>query len=419
MKILRFFSLLLATILLWFAVQQYFFCPRFSYNEPVPFSGDRLYNPYVNSDSSCWIKCNFHAHSNAWHGFTNGHGTSTEIQKIYDSLGYAVHLISDYQKIDTSNEEAANYVPAYEHGYNIRKTHELVMGDQHVTWLDYLFPQTLCNKQQILNKLSADENNLVVINHPDVRDAFRKSDFKYLCHYNCMEVISPSSYAFGDWDAALSSGKPVFIVGNDDLHNVFDTCCVGRFCTWVNTAFIDSKNVISSLKKGCSYAMKIAAVPGESFEHKIKRLRYDLPRLRSFNVDQNAISVELNQPAKKIIFTGENGKELSASVKNTVASYKMKKEDRYVRVSAYFEDGTEIFLNPVYRYNKSVNTGSAFFINTAATDLFRILGFLILSGWAILLYYILAPQVFCKTIFHCSTHFPAAHSIGNRNLKSS
>ncbi|HVT85128.1 MAG TPA: hypothetical protein VHD35_07980 [Chitinophagaceae bacterium] len=389
MKILRFIILLPGTILLWFAVQQYFFCPRFSYNEPKPFSGDSLYNPYANSDSNCWIKCNFHAHSNAWHGFTNGHGTSNEIHSIYDSLGYSIHLVSNYQKIDTSKKDEANYIPAYEHGYNIKKNHELVLGDKHVTWLDYLFPQTLFNKQEILNKLSANENDLVIINHPDVRNAFRRSDFKCLSNYNCMEVLSPSSYAFNDWDVALSSGKPVFIVGNDDLHNVSDTCYVGRFCTWVNTPIVDSKNIISSLKRGCSYAMKIATIPGEDFEHRKKRLKYGLPQLKNFTLEQAIIRVEINQPAKKFVFSGENGKELSVSQKNFVAYYKMKKEDRYVRVSVYFEDGTEIFLNPVYRYDKPVTNKQAFIINTAAKDFFRVLGFFILCGWALLLYYVL------------------------------
>ena len=80
-------------------------------------------------------------------------------------------------------------------------------------WKDYLLPQTLNNKQDIINRLSADTNALVIVNHPIVRNGYSVQDFQYLTHFSCIDVLSPSCISTTMWDAALSAGKPVFTNG--------------------------------------------------------------------------------------------------------------------------------------------------------------------------------------------------------------
>lgn len=389
MKILSVAVIFILTLILWLTIHQYFFCPRFSFEEPTPFSGDKLYNPYAAIDSSEWVMCNFHAHSNTWKGLTNGKGTPHDIWQAYDSLGYAVHAVSDYHKIDLTYEYEPNFMPAYEHGYNIRKVHYLVLGPESVSWLDYIFPQILSNKQWVLHQLTKNSDNLIVVNHPDIRNGFENGDLKYLSNYQHMEVLSPSSVSLAKWDAALSSGKSVFIVANDDVHDIFDKRSVGRFCTWVNTHTSGKDDVLASMKNGNSYGMLIPEIAGEDFHQKIKRFKTKLPRLNSFHLKNGIIQLVVDKRAKEISFTGKHGKELSRVAETKIANYIIKGTDPYVRTTITFHDGTKIFLNPVFRYADKPFTSNQPIIDEAKSKLFILLGSLILLLWGLLLYQLL------------------------------
>ncbi len=312
-------------------INQYFFCPRFSFKASRPFSGKEFYNPYAFISENDWIKCNFHAHTNAWKGFTNGKGTAADIYHSYDSMKYAVHCISDYEKIDTSFSHKPGFIPAYEHGYNLNKTHQLVLGSHKVCWKDYFFPQTLNNKQ------------------------------------HCIEVLNPFAISLAHWDSALSCGKPAFIVGNDDVHNVFSKNCLARMCTWVNVSEIEEACVLSALKTGKCYGMIIG------------KLAEEPPVLKLFKVSNDTIAIEMNKPAKKISFTGQNGKVMASYVSTSSAQYIIKPADHYVRATIAYEDGTNIFLNPVFRYDGAKITQQTVFINVRKTFAFRLLGIFILA----------------------------------------
>src|SRR5260370_28216129 len=158
------------SFILWIIVSQYFFCPQFSFKASAPFSGKLLYNPYESIHINNWEKCNFHAHTRAWGGLTNGKGTAADIYHVYDSMNYAVHCVSNYEEIDRTFSNTPGFIPAYEHGYGMQKTHQLVLGSKKVYLNDYLFPQTLSNKQNIINCLSSDPDNVVIINPPANRN---------------------------------------------------------------------------------------------------------------------------------------------------------------------------------------------------------------------------------------------------------
>jgi hypothetical protein len=375
MKILRFFLLLFFTGISWLFVRQYFFCPQFSFTAGIPFSGNQLYNPYAGIDSGIWAKCNFHAHSNAWKGLTNGHGVAADVWNAYDSLGYTIHCVSDYEEINKSFSDKKNYVPVYEHGYNIRKTHELVVGAREVKWLDYFFPQTLSNKQDILNKLTDDTDNIVILGHPALRNGFKASDLKYLANYRCMEVLNPSVSSFPHWDTALSAGKAVFIAGDDDTHNVFDLHSTGLCCTWLNVPSVNCKNVLDALKQGRGYGMRIAILANETMKERTSRLKHELPALKDFKVSHDTIQLAIDKPASEIKFIGQNGKTLATINEASQAIYIIKPEDHYARAAISFSNGAQMFLNPVFFYSGPAFTKTNIpVLNNSKTLLFFLLG---------------------------------------------
>jgi hypothetical protein len=392
MKVLRNTFLALLTLLITLAVQQFLFCPRFNFQEPTSFSGPNIYNPYAKADSSHWKKANLHAHSDAWHGLTNGHGTAEDIWKAYDSLGYAFHSVSEYHAIDKFQAGSPNYIPAYEHGYNVKKTHYQVLGAEKITWLDYIMPQTLWNKQWLLNKLSQNSETLVVLNHPAIRSGFSTSDLQYLGGYRCMEVLNPAAQSFDHWDAALSAGKPVFIVGNDDIHNVFKTSSLGRFCTVVNVKEVNKANLFTALRTGNSYGMALMKVEGETLAQKAERIS-NAPQLISLQVVHDSISLQMSKTADDITFIGKNGLQLAKVSSSSRAGYLMRPGDEYVRAVMSYADGTSLYLNPVFRYSEIPFRETGTTINSSATLFFRFLGTVLLTGWAYVIYLILPYRI--------------------------
>jgi hypothetical protein len=365
---------------LWIVINQYLFCPSFLFDSSQPFSGASFYNPYDSINAYDWKKCNFHAHTNAWHGITHGSGTAKDVYHVYDSMNYVVHCVSDYQSINKMYANSSGYIPAYEHGYNTGKTHQLVLGSEKVKWIDYFFPQSLNNKQDVLNHLVGPEN-VVIVNHPSSFHSYNASDFRYLTNYNCMEVLSPYAISIACWDTALSNGKPVFIVGNDDEHNIFSKNSVGRMCTYINASSIDQKTVLNALKKGKGYGVRLG------------NFGKQLPVLNSLKLKGDTMLVEMSDPADQISFIGQNGK-LLAKNKNTIsATYIIKPEDRYVRTVIDYGSGTSIFLNPVFRYNKAKKMSTSFQAKVYTTNIKRILGLSTLAFWL----RIAIPFIFSKS----------------------
>ena len=384
-------SFLIATILLLLLIDQYLFCPVYTFTKSTPFAGDSIYNPYAAAVQQDWVKCNFHAHVHCWKGVTNGERTAHDVYSVYNNLHYGVHAISNYQSIDTTFHTAASYISGYEHGYNMKKNHQLVIGASKVCWKDYLFPQTVYNKQNILNHLSStDTGALIVINHPLLRNGYCLSDFTQLSSYNCIEVLNPACKSSALWDAALSAGKPVFIIADDDVHDVFDTNRVGSMCTFINVPKTDKENIVQSLKKGCSYGMLI----GNKIKQEERKGVYDdMPELTACTMQMNKLSVQFNLPASQIIISGENGKILATARDADSLSYCLAKQEPYARITASYSNGTQLLLNPVFRFRKTPSQQrSIVSINSTETLFFRTIGAVVVFFWFNMMFKILIPK---------------------------
>lgn len=361
-------------------VNQYFFCPRYNFVKTPPFSGSLIYNPYEEMDSTQWRKCNFHTHVKHWMGITNGKGTAEDAWNIYTSLGYDVHCISNYQSITDYKKDDPAYIPAYEHGYGMKKNHQTVLGTAHVMWFDYLLPQTLNNKQYILSKLCTNDSITVNINHPELRHGFTPNDMQYLSGYNCIEVFPHNSFA--QWDAALSAGKPVFIVSDDDAHDVTDPNQVGENCTWVNSPGLDQKSILDALKKGKSYAMVMDGEAGDSFDTKRKKIKEGLPIVERVEVINDSLKITISKEATQFRFIGQGGKILEQIEHSHSASRRIAPNDTYLRTRIFFSDATEIDLNPVFRYNGTLPVFKLPEVNESSTLIFRSIGIAIILAVA-------------------------------------
>ena len=349
--------LVLFVAIAWILVDQYLLCPHYSFTDPRLFHGEKIVNPYADANFNDVSTANFHAHTKSWGGLTNGKGSSSDVWQRYDSLGHTFHALSQYHKIDSFNKEKQNYVPVYEHGYNLKKTHQLVIGAKRVVWKDYIFPQTLHNKQFILHEMAKDTNNLVVLNHPAVRSGYDVNDLKLLHYYDHIELLNPSAQSFAHWDTALTAGKKIFVVGNDDNHNIFNDNAIGRFTTLIFGAASDSKKMIDRMKKGQSVAVWLPQIHNETLESKRSKLLNLHSLISGISLIDSMLAINLSKSVAEIRVIGHHGKLKLKQRNISSLTFPFSQNDAYLRVELYLEDGTKLYLNPIFRDIAEGNQG--------------------------------------------------------------
>jgi len=379
------FSIYLFIIVIGILLMYYLLAPVYKFSGPVPFSGNKLYNPYQSIDSSEWRKYNFQVQSKAWLGITDGRKNSNElIDSIYKRLGYDHVSTSDYQKINTFGINNPAYIPTYEHGYNIFKTHQVCIDTDKVLWIDLMFGQTLSMKQWILDKLS-EHAKIVALAHPVLRDGYSLNDMKYLTNYDAIEVLNNMRVSVEHWDAALSSGQIAYIISNDDAHDVMNTNHVGRRFTMINSPTLNREIIVSNLKKGAAYGMDFFRIGDEPFEDKIERSLH-IPKLTSAILYTDTLVVKVNAKALQFRFIGNDGKVLKIENNTNTSSYIIDARDRYVRTEIIFPDSSIMYLNPIIRYSGEFPlTFKTAEVDSSATMKLRIVYFLIVLSIAYLI----------------------------------
>lgn len=361
-------------------VMIYLWAPVYKFAQPVSFKGNKIFNPYASMDSNNWRKANFHMHSRMAGGVTDGRmNTSQAIFSTYQRLGYNVFSISDYMRINSYKQENQTYIPAYEHGYGIWKNHQLCIGSNGVSFLDYPFGQSLNDKQHIINVLKK-KNDIVAIAHPEFRKGYSPNDFRYLRNYDLLEALNHYRFSLRQWDAALSSGYPAYILASDDAHDINKPGEVGRCVTFINASSTKTGDIISGLKAGNAYGVSVGRYKNETVDS-IVSTAINIPKVSDIKVRNDSLFVSVNAKAEAFRFISQDGK-LRTSVKNSAkAVYPINRADTYVRTEILFAgkhvaDSITIYLNPVYRYDgaKPVKPSSPE-INTPITLVCRIISF--------------------------------------------
>lgn len=365
----RMIGLALLAFLITILIVIYFFylvAPVYRFSVPEPFSGPYLYNPYNGLDNSQWHRAAFHIHSHAWSGITNGEGNDNHaIYQLYRQLGYDIICISDYMKINTWEDHRTAYIPVYEHGYGVNKTHQLAIGATTVDWLDFPFYQGVSQKQFIINRLYG-TSAVVCLAHPAFSQGYKVEEMKYLGGYQALEVLNYTKMSLGHWDAALSSGRYVTVIGNDDAHDISNLLEVGHRLTLVNTASLHRDSIINAIKQHRTIGVNIFRNGDQTLEEKIAFVA-ETARLEHVTVSGDTLMVRMDRPAAAVVFIGQNGVELSSIKDTSQASYVMQPKDRYVRTEIHFDNGNIFYLNPVVRHNSPEIPGNP---KTAEVDHF-------------------------------------------------
>jgi len=335
------------------------FVPVYIFDKPQPFHGEYLHNPYQNLDSTCWKRCNFHGHTAQYGGVTNGRANDNAVyDSMYRLFEYDHIGISDYNKInDYERDKDLSYIPAYEHGWNLWKIHQLCLGAEKVRRIDYFLGQTLSMKQHTINKLG-EQNRVVCVAHPAfVEGGYNPEDFKYLSNYTIMEALNGFENSPAHWDTALSNGHRTYLIADDDTHNVLIVNDIALRITYINAKENDAGQLIDSLLAGNAYGIDFHLDRNEPMDDKISRFKRDMPYLNKAQLLGNQFNISVSKPICNARFIGQKGmvlqEERLADPINEI-SYDIKPADTYVRTEITFLDGTTMYLNPVTRHESKV-----------------------------------------------------------------
>lgn len=326
---------------------------RYDFPRPMPFRGERWYNPYSEADSTRWILANFHMHSRAWAGFTNGsENKDHQVYDIYRKIGFKALSISNYQSINKLNLNNPEYIPAYEHGYGIHKNHHLCLGAKRVVWYDLPYGQNIHHKQFIINRLRPTAE-IISINHPAFFKGYKPEDFSKLTGYDFIEALNGYRNSLPHWDSALSAGRPAFIMANDDMHDMSNPDEIGRRFMVINAHSGDRAAIFAALKRGAAYGVFYQCEKGESLDEKRAKFAH-LPAISSVVVKQDTLTIKLDSTAYEFRFFGQHGELLCKASGTRNAVYPLQSGDTYVRTVILFStkdnpEGLQYFLNPVMR----------------------------------------------------------------------
>jgi len=330
----------------------YVWGPIYRFPEPTPFRGTHFWNPYTRMAGS-WQRTNLHAHGHSWVGLTNGQQSDEEVVQRYRDLGYTVPGVSDYQKIAAQHGVAT--LPIYEHGYNITKRHQLAIGARSVQWFDFLLWQSLSHEQYVINRVKA-KTDLVALAHPATRDAYTTEDLQQLTSYDLLEVVNGPFAVEDTWDAALSAGRPVWAVANDDTHDLMDSRRTAAGWNMVDAPTTSTADIVSALRAGRSYAVLRTG----SLESA------NLTVLKAVDLSDNTLTVSVTGADSTFRFVGQDGAIRKTVKDTTAASYTIGASDTYVR-TVITSPQTVLYVNPVLRYDGSGLPRPAARVDIAAT----------------------------------------------------
>jgi hypothetical protein len=308
-KIIIKFLLGLCVLILALLILQFVVNSKYAFPEPHAFNGGYIYNPYRNIDSTKWRRANFHAHARKFFEQSDKARRSIPyIDSLYRSFGYDIISISDYQAINRYESKNNWYVPVYEHGYQYYKNHHLVLNAKKVSWLDFPFRQTLSNKQNVINNLKKDPSSLITIVHPIYRKALSSNDLKYLGNYNCLEIANHDRLFTAFYDTVLSNGHPVFIMADDDCHDLTNIKEVNNSFNVINTDLVKD-SILNALSYGRSFGVKLNASTFKTNEDK-REAFLNLPKINKITFQNDTLAVSLSHSVRTIKFIGQHGAEI-------------------------------------------------------------------------------------------------------------
>ncbi len=301
--------------------------------EARPFSGARWYNPYDGVLTNSPLRANFHAHTKSWLGVTFGENSEAEMVGAYSDRDYDIIGISNYHSISTYFDTSSLYIPVYEHGLNLLKVHNLPLGAREVLFPAFPLHLSLHQTQQMLNR-TARISELNALCHPTMSwISPRKMD--RLTGYSLLEVGNTLGMSLEHWDTALSAGRLVWILSNDDTH---DLVREPTFIKW-NMIYAEERSAeaaITAMQRGAHYGV-------ESYRGDCENTV-----LRKCEIRTDSLFIEMNDRVNRIDLYGQGGIMLKSAVRQPSIAYALAPTDTYVRAEIHMDECV-YYLNPVVR----------------------------------------------------------------------
>lgn len=350
----------------------------YDFPPPIPFAGQNIYNPYEGANDTAYLRANFHAHSIAWGGLTNGHDTEKEIYHGYTGRGYEVACISNYHSISEYHKDLTKYyVPVYEHGFNVLKSHCLALGADEVSFMDFPLLQASSHQQSVIDDIKSN-GAMVCIAHPDFGGGRTYENMRELTGYVFTEVLNHYRLSDEYWDEGLSAGRLSWILGNDDTHDMRDHFTFHRF-TMVPGSCHNGDEVLKSLLKGRHFAVR--SHNGQP----------DISFLSCQGTGDGSYTFSFAGPVDSIIIVGQGGRTLKSVSRTTKTEYRFRPEDNYIRAVAV-SGNSILYLNPLIRCNDSSDP-FAYMPAAAENSLMTWAYRLAVLIWMVLLAYLLVKTV--------------------------
>lgn len=365
----------------------------YNFDEPTPFSGPDIYNPYKNFDSTnpCWKKANLHVHTRVDGIFNECDYWPDEVYKYHEKLGYDIVTFSNHNELTIHPFDKDLQVNVYEHGYNLFKFHKLVFGSKEVNSFDNLLP-LFASQKQFQIQLLKDESDIVVFNHPLRTIGLTKSQMEKISGYDLIELDSGKGTENEYWDWALSAGHYSFGIANDDLHFPDRTDKIARRCNFLYSPSAKYEDIKNTLLGGCFYSMRIPDYGNGNWDIKIERNK-TLPAIKNIGCNDDVVFAAFSQKADSIKVIGQGHSLLAKVLNSDTINYQIKSNDTYARFTAYFPAGEVIYSNPFARYDASVSDmpgkEQTYSVNILLTILFNLTLLLLLAGLSFLIYKII------------------------------
>ena len=197
------------------------------------------------------------------------------------------------------------------------------------------------------------------------------------------------------WDAALSAGRAVYILADDDAHDIDNPNDIQRCCTFVNSQTRKGADIVSALKAGRAFGADIYLSMNEGFAEKAADAKL-VPWVSSVNVSGDTLQVTVSERPLKITFIGQEGETKKIVRLSKTGWYKFQPGDTYIRTEITFiknykyptvGTGSTFYLNPVFRYDGTPPSNPLLAeINWPRTWILRLLGLgsvagLFAAGW--------------------------------------
>ena len=323
--------------------------------EPRPFSGPDIFNPYRNLDTAnCWKRANLHTHTRVKGPFPPNECEEwpDETYAEYARFGYDIVTFSNHNEITAHPFDSTLQVNVYEQGYSPFKFHKLVFGGDRVVHYDPLLPLLASQKQFELDRL-AKHSDFIQINHPYRTVGMSRRHMEALSGYEIMELDTGISTENEYWDWALSAGHYSFCLANDDFHHIDSSVNIAVRCNFLCTPSGRYEDLKKTLLGGGFYAMRVPDYGHGDWDVKYAKNR-DLPFVKAIGLRGDTVHMTLSEPADSIRVTGQDHRTLALVERCDSIAYRMRPEDTYARLTAFFPEGEVIYSNPFARYDPAL-----------------------------------------------------------------